>query len=216
MSSSGTSLAAEDYEKILRKGYTSEEIIGGLKEISDLLDHRMEVLVIGEAPIVLRTWKKICSEIELVFMKQGDLDSFIEALSKAGYEETLYMRYKKYLAFDLYLRFFSEFAVSDEMIRRAFETDLGNLVVKIASPEDIILLKSSSTRDSDYMDIRLLLNKIKPDWNSIISELDTQVNELGASDYSGIMLLATVNDLRRRKYQIPDDARKEIVRTIEK
>ena len=109
----------------------------------------MDVLVVGEAPIVLRTWKKICSEIELVFLREEDLGAFTEALQRAGYEETLYMRYKKYLAFDLYLRSFSEFTISDDMLRRAFETDLGNLDVRIASPEDVILLKSSSTRDSD-------------------------------------------------------------------
>ena len=66
------------------------------------------------------------------------------------------------------------------------------------------------------MDIRLLLNKIRPDWSVVVSELDTQLNELGASDYSGIMLLATVSDLRRRKYQIPDDIPKSIVRTMQK
>ena len=209
-------IRAEDYEKILRKGYTSEEVIGGLKEISDLLDHRMEILLIGEAPIVLRAWKKICSEVEIVFSREEDLDSFIEALGTAGYEETLYMRYKKYLSLDLYLKSFSEYLVSDEMVHRAFETDLGNLDVKIAAPEDVILLKSSSTKDSDYMDIRLLLNKIVPDWKVVVSELDNQVNQLGASDYAGIMLLATVNDLRRRKYQIPDDVPKAIVRAIQK
>jgi hypothetical protein len=66
------------------------------------------------------------------------------------------------------------------------------------------------------MDIRLLLNKIRPDWSAVVSELDTQLNELGASDYSGIMLLATVNDLRRRKYQIPDDTPRSIVRVMQK
>ncbi len=159
----------------------------------------MDVLAIGEAPIVLRTWKKICSGIELVFLREEDLEAFVEALIRASYEETLYMRYKKYLAFDLYLKSFSEYVISDEMMKRAFETDLGNLDVRISSPEDVILLKSSSTKDSDYMDIRLLLNKIKADWGVVVSELDAQVNELGASDYAGIMLLATVNDLRRRK-----------------
>jgi hypothetical protein len=209
-------IRAEDYEKILRKGYTSEEVISGLKEISDLLDRRMDVLMIGEAPIVVRGWKKICNEIELVFLEEENLRAFIDALLEANYEETLYMRYKKYLAFDLYLRSFSEYLVSDDMMRRAFETDLGKLNVKIASPEDVILLKTSSTRDSDYMDIRLLLNKIRPDWGVVASELDTQVNELGASDYAGMMLLATVNDLRRRKYQISDDIPKAIVRAIQK
>jgi hypothetical protein len=209
-------IRAEDYEKILRKGYTSEEVISGLKEISDLIDRRMDVLMIGEAPIVVRGWKKICNEIELVFLEEENLRAFTDALLEANYEETLYMRYKKYLAFDLYLRSFSEYLVSDDMMRRAFETDLGKLNVKIASPEDVILLKTSSTRDSDYMDIRLLLNKIRPDWGVVASELDTQVNELGASDYAGMMLLATVNDLRRRKYQISDDIPKAIVRAIQK
>lgn len=176
----------------------------------------MEVLAIGGAPIVLRGWKKICSDIELVFLREEDQQDFIDALTKAIYEETLYMRYKKYLAFDLYLKSFSEYVISEDMMRRAFETDLGNLDVRIASPEDIILLKSSSARDSDYMDTRLLLNKIKPDWSVIVSELDTQLNQLGASDYAGIMLLATVNDLRRRKYQIPNDIPKAVIKTMQK
>lgn len=176
----------------------------------------MDILLIGEAPIVLRGWKKICTEVEVVFLRKEDMEAFTDALVEAGYEETLYMRYKKYLAFDLYLRSFSEYLISDEMMRRAFKTDLGNLDVHIASPEDIILLKSSSTRDSDYVDTRLLLNKIRPDWGVVVSELDTQVNLLTASDYAGLMLFATVNDLRRRKYQIPDNVPKEIIRTIQK
>ncbi len=172
--------------------------------------------MVGEAPIVLRGWKNTCSEVELVLLSDADLEAFVEALKKAGYEETLYLRYKKYLAIDLYLKSFSEYIISDEMLRRAFDTDLGNLRLKIASPEDVILLKSSSTRDSDYVDTRLLLNKIRPDWSVVVSELDNQVNRYGASDYAGIMLLATVNDLRRRKYQIPDSVPREIVKAIQK
>lgn len=176
----------------------------------------MEVFLIGEAPLVLRTWKKTCSQIEVVFIDERDLQDFIAALQEAGYEETMYMRYKKYLTFDLYLKSFSEYIISEEMMRRGFETDLGNLVFRLASPEDIILLKSTTTLDSDYMDIRLLLNKIKPDWDTVVAELDVQVNELGASDYAGIMLLATVNDLRRRRYQIPQNIPLAALRCLQK
>ncbi len=176
----------------------------------------MDVLLIGGAPLVLRTWKKTCSQIELAFMKEEDLQNFVDALLEAGYEETLYMRYKKYLTMDLYLKSFSEFMISEEMMRRAFSTDLGSLTLQIASPEDVILLKSSTTLDSDYMDIRLLLNKIKPQWDIIADELDVQLNELCASDYAGIMFLATVNDLKRRKYQIPDEVRSSIIRSLQK
>ncbi len=56
----------------------------------------------------------------------------------------------------------------------------------------------------------------QPDWSVIVSELDTQLNQLGASDYAGIMLLATVNDLRRRKYQIPNDIPKAVIKTMQK
>ena len=209
-------IRAEDYEKILRKGYTGEEVIAGLSEISALLRTHMEVFLVGEAPIVLRGWKHTCAEVELVFLSDKDLQAFVEALRKADYEETLYMRYKKYLAIDLHLKSFSEYMISEEMLKRAFDTDLGNLRLKIGSPEDVILLKSSSTRDSDYVDTRLLLNKIRPDWGVVVAELDNQVNRHGTSDYAGIMLLATVNDLRRRKYQIPDSTPRDIIKAIQK
>ena len=209
-------LDVSDYDRILRKGFTSEEVVAGLKELGSLLREPAEALVIGEAPLVLRGWKKVCNQIELVFTEDSALESFIDALQQAEYEETLYMRYKKYLTFDLYLKSFSEYIVSQQMLDRAFPTELGRLKADIASPEDIILLNSSSLRDSDYMDIRLLLNKIKPDWDVIVSELDRQVNQLDACDYSAIMLLATVNDLRRRKYRVPDHIPGEIVRTIQR
>jgi hypothetical protein len=209
-------IRAEDYEKILRKGYTGEEVIAGLSEISALLRTRMEVFLVGEAPIVLRGWKNTCAEVEIVFLSDKDVQAFVEALRKADYEETLYMRYKKYLAIDLHVKSFSEYIITEEMLKRAFDTDLGNLRLKIASPEDVILLKSSSTRDTDYVDTRLLLNKIRPDWSVVVAELDNQVNRHGTSDYAAIMLLATVNDLRRRKYQIPDSAPRDIIKAIQK
>src|SRR3989338_189928 len=52
----------------------------------------------------------------------------------------------------------------------------GNLLIKIADPSDILIMKSVTGRAKDNEDIISIINNNKLDWNTILQEAQEQVN----------------------------------------
>ena len=80
--------------------------------------------------------------------------------------------------------FFKEiitFKMSDTIIERVKEIhEFGNLIVKIVSAEDIILLKSATEREKDRYDALKLMEKFDINWDVIIEE---SVNQTKLESY---------------------------------
>ena len=53
--------------------------------------------------------------------------------------------------------------------------EFGNLIIRAATPSDILIMKSVTARDKDKDDIIAIINKTKPNWNVIIEEIKEQV-----------------------------------------
>ncbi len=53
--------------------------------------------------------------------------------------------------------------------------EFGNLIIRVADPNDIIIMKSATSREKDSEDIIAIFNKSQVDWNIIIEESIEQV-----------------------------------------
>jgi hypothetical protein len=68
---------------------------------------------------------------------------------------------------------------SDTMKERANQIhEFGNLIIKVADPNDILIMKSVTSREKDSEDILAIIDNSQVDWNIIIEESKKQV-ELG-------------------------------------
>ena len=80
--------------------------------------------------------------------------------------------------FDLFIDDVIDFTFSEDMQKRAEQIhQFGTaLIIKIANPHDIILMKCATDRLKDTDDARNIINEIKIDWNILIAEAKNQVN----------------------------------------
>ena len=68
------------------------------------------------------------------------------------------------------------FFFSDTMKERAKQThEFGNLVIKVADPDDILIMKSVTSKEKDIEDIVAISNKSRINWGVILEEAKEQV-----------------------------------------
>src|SRR3989344_5600507 len=131
------------------------------KDVGDILDEKIECLVIGGSAMMFYGAKVATKDIDLVFMNKNNLEKVKKILEKSGYEEKNLNIFKRYtfVKKDLYKPIWMQ----DKDTRI-------DLFIKIISPEDIILLKCATEREKDRMDALELINKFNIDWDIIIKE----------------------------------------------
>lgn len=168
-----------------------------LRLIGESLKKRIECFVIGGGAMMFYGAKEETKDVDLVFMDKKDLLKVREALYDLGFEErkrviTIFKRYeeaenkpimmvgKNEDRFDLFCKEIITFKMSDSIFERVKEThEFGNLIIKIVSPEDIILLKCATEREKDRYDALSLMEKFDINWDIIIGESVHQT-EIGA------------------------------------
>lgn len=163
-----------------------------LLNVSRRLKKKVTAYAIGGTAMMFLGFKDATLDIDLVFENEEDRDIFKEAIRSLGYQEMdgikVYgvKRNKPEMfkledeRFDLFVVQVIDFIFSDNMQKRAeqirqFED---NLVLKIADPHDIILMKCATDRIKDKDDARKIINTVKIDWNILIEEAKHQI-ELG-------------------------------------
>ncbi len=83
--------------------------------------------------------------------------------------------------FDLFLEEVITFKISDAIIKRVKEKhEFNNLIIKIISPEDIILLKCATERAKDRNDAASLIEMFNINWDIIIEE---SINQTKLEEY---------------------------------
>ena len=177
--------------------------------------------------------KEETKDVDMVFMEKENLNKVREALYDIGFEErkkviTIFKRYevadnkpvmmvnKKEDRFDLFLKEIISFKMPNNWIERVKEThEFNNLIIKIVSPEDIILLKCATEREKDRIDIFNLLKKVDVDWKIIIEESKYQA-EVTPYIYP-VFLFDFLSELRDDfKADIPKEVLHEIRKISEK
>ena len=156
--------------------------------IGKLLPKKIEVYAIGGTAMMFRGIKNSTLDIDFVFDKKSDREEFINALRKLGAKESdvtlvyglksntpLVLEFENF-RFDMFMNKIITSTFSDSMKERARQThEFGNLIIKVADPNDILIMKSVTSRAKDSEDIVSIVNKSQIDWNLIVEEAKEQV-----------------------------------------
>ena len=163
-----------------------------LLNVARRLAKRITVYAVGGTAMLFFGLKDATLDIDLVFESEGDRAIFKEAIKSLGYLEmdaikvygikrnTPQMFKLDDERFDLFVVEVIDFVFSDTMRERAEQIHQfgDNLILKIANPHDIILMKCATDRIKDKDDTRKIINSMKINWDIIFDEAKKQI-ELG-------------------------------------
>src|SRR3989344_1130240 len=201
------------------------EIIG--KELNE----ETECFAVGGTAMMFYDLKDSTKDVDLVFTDRKSLNEVKFALDKSGFKEKtnvkIFRNYEvaetmpimmegKKTRFDLFYREIICFKLSETIIDRVKEVhEFGNLIVKIVSPEDIVLLKSATERKKDRDDASEIIRKANIKWDIIIKEAfhQTELNKPLFVVFLYDFLLELKEDF---KAEIPDNILKELLKMSEK
>lgn len=158
--------------------------------IGNILDKKTSTYAIGGTAMMLRGIKDSTLDVDLVFENNKDRENFILALKKLGAKEsdvtlvyglkghTPVMLKLENVHFDLFTNRIITARFSEKMKNRAQQIhEFGkSLIIRLADPHDLIIMKSATSRIKDLEDITTLINKNPINWNMLIEEAKEQVN----------------------------------------
>ncbi len=199
-----------------------------LLNVSRRLTKKITVYAIGGTAMMFLGFKDATLDIDLVFENEKDRAIFKEAVKSLGYLEmdaikvygtkrnTPEMFKLNDERFDLFVVEVIDFIFSENMRKRAeqihqFEK---NLILKIANPHDLILMKCATDRIKDKDDARKIINSTKIEWDIIIEEAKNQTTlgkERAVFDLTGFL-----EDLRKIGVNIPSEIMGRLFELIEK
>jgi hypothetical protein len=156
--------------------------------IGKRLNKKINVYAVGGTAMMFLGLKEATLDIDLVFENEKDKVDFKETIKSLGYEnmdsvmvygekenrpEMLTLGDER---FDLFVKDVVDFVFSENMQRRAKQLHQfgDNFMLKIADPQDILLMKCATDRLKDLDDARSIINNTKVDWNLIVKEAKNQ------------------------------------------
>jgi len=193
------------------------------------LKKKITAYAIGGTAMMVLGFKDSTLDIDLVFENKKDKDVFKEAIKSIGYHEVSSIKVygtnenqPEMLTlgderFDLFVVKVINFVFSDTMQKRANQIHQfdNNLILKIADPHDIILMKCATDRLKDMDDARNIINNTKIDWNLIIEESKKQIS-LG-QDRAAFDLGCFLEDLKEKmKVNIPKETLDKLFKIVQK
>jgi len=200
-----------------------------LLNVARRLTKKITVYAIGGTAMMFLGFKDTTLDIDLVFENEKDRNVFKEAIKSLGYlgmdaikiygvkRNTPEMFKLNDERFDLFVVEVIDFNFSDNMKKRAeqihqFEE---NLILKIANPHDIILMKCATDRIKDKDDARKIINSTKINWEIIIDEAKKQI-ELG-KNRAAFDLGCFLEDLKfKMKLDISQEVLDKLFEIVEK
>ncbi len=201
----------------------------GLEEQKDLfsligekLKKKVECFVIGGSAMMYYKAKDVTKDIDVVFSSEKDWQLMIKILKGLGFRERdsklVYFNKKEVPVllqrgehrFDLFFDRIVSFKFTASMKERITGVyEYGNLIVKIISPEDIILLKCATERAGDRLDAAELIKRADINWDVIINESIAQMELMG--DIVPLSLYDFISELKQDLgVDIPDKIIKKI------
>ena len=195
------------------------------------LKERVECIAIGGNAMMFYGLKEATKDVDLVFTSREDLNKVKKALYDSGFEEKTNIKiFKNYetidkkpvmmegkeTRFDLFCKEIICFKLSDTIIERVKKIyEFENLIIKVASPEDIVLLKSATERAKDREDVFEIIKNYNVKWNTIIEEAmhQTELDKPLFVVFLYEFLLELKEDF---KADIPDEVLKTLLKMNEK
>jgi len=157
--------------------------------IARILNRKITVYAVGGTAMMFLGIKDSTLDIDLVFEKEKDRDTFKKAIKSLGYRETdaiqIYGARRNQPEmlkldderFDLFVGDVIDFVFSENMRKRAESIhQFGeNLMLKIADPHDLILMKCATDRLKDKDDARKIIGLGKIRWELLVEEAKNQI-----------------------------------------
>jgi len=186
--------------------------------IARILNKKITAYAVGGTAMMFLGIKDSTLDIDLVFENENDKDTFKEAIKSLGYKEIDAI--KVYGArrnqpemlklnderFDLFVVNVIDFVFSENIQKRAESIhQFGeNLILKIADPHDIILMKCATDRLKDKDDARKIVGLGKIKWELLVGEAKKQI-ELG-KDRTAFELGCFLEELKNKmNVEIPKE-----------
>ncbi|MBN2367554.1 nucleotidyltransferase [Candidatus Woesearchaeota archaeon] len=158
--------------------------------IGNELEDSSEAYLIGGSAMMVYGLKAVTKDIDIVFLGEKDHTRFINALKKLGFKKREFEMNDKYreldktipvvmeldnARIDVFFRRIICFDMSETMISRITQKiEFSNLIVKVVTPEDIILLKCATDRKGDRIDAHNIIKAANVNWDIIIAESISQ------------------------------------------
>jgi len=160
-----------------------------LLNISRRLSRPVTAYAIGGTAMMFLGFKDATLDIDIVFETKEDREIFKKAIKEIGYigidSIPIYGTKQNHPEMftlgderlDLFVVHVVQFDFSKSMMERAEQIHQfeDNLILKIANPHDIILMKCATDRKKDMDDARNIINHTKIDWNILINEAKVQI-----------------------------------------
>ncbi|MBI5065715.1 hypothetical protein HZA97_05760 [Candidatus Woesearchaeota archaeon] len=153
------------------------------------LKKKITVYAIGGTAMMFLGLKNSTLDIDLVFETSEEREFFKKAIQGLGYQELNAMKVygaKKNTPemftlgderFDLFVGEVINFTFSDQVKKRAKEIRQfsDNLIIKIADPHDLIIMKCATDRLKDKDDVMAILKNTNINWDIVVAEAKNQV-----------------------------------------
>ncbi|MFH0954547.1 MAG: DUF6036 family nucleotidyltransferase [Candidatus Micrarchaeota archaeon] len=183
---------AEIYHVQLPTRYRLNDTQALFDQISQKLFAKTNVYQIGGGALLHYGYKQSTKDIDIVVQSPPEAVRLVETLHELGFApvarkerqyeqlETAYMLEKTgYPRIDLFVKTICNcLEYSPKMVSRSAKLLDTNLQLYNASVEDIFLLKSVSSRDSDLIDNQTILRRQSLDWKTIENEVKAQEKNL--------------------------------------
>lgn len=157
--------------------------------IAERLPKKIEVYAIGGTAMMFLGLKYNTLDVDLVFSNVEDRKIFKETAKLLDFKESsaeiVYGKKENTpemvviadVRLDLFLFKIVSSYFSEPMQKRATQIHefAGKLIIRVADPQDILIMKSVTSRTKDIEDIISIIDKTKIDWNVLVSEAEEQV-----------------------------------------
>lgn len=204
-----------------------------IKEQEDLfnligrtLKKKVECYAVGGTAMMFLNIKETTKDVDFVFKEKENYELFRNALITLGAKESKFKIENRQKVssmldlgearFDLFLDYLIYFKLTKTIISRIREVhEFSNMIVKVVSPEDIILFKSMADRVSDRMDVSDIIKKLNVNWGQVLeeAELQTKNSEYFFSTFLYNFLIGLKEDF---KIDIPRDFMAKLEKITEK
>ena len=200
--------------------------------IGTKLDEKVECLAIGGSAMMFYGAKTETKDVDLVFLDKKSFELVKKTLYEVGFNPKKNIRqiFARYdlakdkpvmmeghdTRFDIFFKEVIGFKISPSILSRIKEVhEFGSLVVKIISPEDIILLKCATEREKDRNDAASLIERFNINWDVIIDESVHQT-EIGGDVFSAFLFDFFYELKEDFKVDIPKEVLKKVMKIAEK
>jgi len=160
-----------------------------LLNIANRLKSKINVYAIGGTAMMFLGFKESTLDIDLVFENENDKNLFKEIIKSLDYREMSPVKVygvKRFqpemlslgdIRFDMFVLHVIDFIFSESMRKRANKKhQFGEyLILNVADPHDIILMKCATDRLKDKDDARRIINNTKINWQLLIDEAKIQI-----------------------------------------